>query len=238
MDVRAYGKNFEMYYDRAREAGVLYRRGNPSEIVRRGERVVVRAEDTLLGEPVEVEADLVVLAVGMVPRADTEAIAGLLKLARSGDGFFMEAHPKLRPVETAIAGVFLAGACQGPKDMTETIAQARAAASAAMIPLMRGQVPVEAATSFVDEELCAGCGQCAQVCAYSALELHPVRGVMTSNPVLCQGCGACATACPSGAINVHHFTFEQVMAQIDVIASFDDRFLLEQVSKIVPVTAG
>jgi heterodisulfide reductase subunit A len=217
MDVRAYGKGFEEFYDRAREEGVVYRRGNPSEIVRRGHRVVVRAEDTLLGEPVEVEADLVVLAVGMTPRADTPALARLLKLARSPDGFFMEAHPKLRPVDTAMAGIFLAGCCQAPKDISEATVQARAAASAAMIPLMRGQVQVEAATSFIEEELCAGCGQCAQVCSFGALALHPVRGVMTVNPVLCQGCGACATACPSGAINVHHFTFEQVMAQIEAL---------------------
>jgi heterodisulfide reductase subunit A len=218
MDVRAFGKNFEEFYDDTRQAGVLYRRGNPSEIIRRGSRVVVRAEDTLLGEPVEVEADLVVLAVGMTPRADIGELAGLLKLSRSADGFFMEAHPKLRPVDTAMAGIYLAGCCQGPKDIAETIAQARAAASAAMIPLMRGQVQIEAATSFVDEELCAGCGQCVQVCTYAALSLHPVRGVMTVNPVLCQGCGACAAACPSGAINVHHFTFDQFIAQIEAVS--------------------
>jgi heterodisulfide reductase subunit A len=220
MDVRAFGKGFEEFYDATRAAGVLYRRGNPSEILRRGDHVVVRAEDTLLGEPVEVEADLVVLAVGMTPRADTEAVAGLLKLARSSDGFFMEAHPKLRPVDTAMAGIFLAGCCQGPKDITETVAQARAAAATAMIPLMRGQVTVEAATSVVDEELCAGCGQCASICTFGALSLHPTRGVMISNPVLCQGCGACATACPSGAITVRHFTFDQVMAQIEVVSDF------------------
>jgi heterodisulfide reductase subunit A2 len=227
MDVRAFGKGFEEFYDQARESGVIYRRGNPSEIVRRGDKVVVRAEDTLLRMPVEVEADLVVLAVGMTPRADSDSVAGLLKLARSGDGFFMEAHPKLRPVDTAIAGVYLAGCCQGPKDIGETVAQARAAAAAAMIPLMRGQVQVEAATSFIDEELCAGCGQCAEVCAYSALSLHPRRGVMTVNPVLCQGCGACAATCPSGAINVHQFTFEQFMAQIEA--------LTREVSRSVPV---
>lgn len=218
MDVRAYGKGFEEFYDKAREEGVIYRRGNPSEIIRRGERVVVRAEDTLLGEPVEVEADLVVLAVGMRPRADSEAIAGLLKLARSADGFLLEAHPKLRPVDTAVAGVFLAGCCQGPKDTAESIIQARAASAAAMTLLMRGQVQVEAATSFIDEELCAGCGQCAQVCSFSALNLHPVRGKMTVNPVLCQGCGSCAVTCPSGAINVYHFTFEQFMAQVDALS--------------------
>ena len=217
MDVRAYGKGFEEFYDKTREEGVIYRRGNPSEIIRRGDRVVVRAEDTLLGEPVEVEADLVVLAVGMVARADTEAVAGLLKLARSADGFFLEAHPKLRPVDTAVAGVFLAGCCQGPKDITESIAQARAASSAAMSLLMRGKVTVEAATSFVDEQLCAGCGQCAQVCSFSALSLHPVRGVMIANPVLCQGCGSCAVTCPSGAIDVHHFTMGQFLAQIEAL---------------------
>jgi heterodisulfide reductase subunit A len=220
MDVRAFGKGFEEFYDQTREEGILYRRGNPSEIIRRGDRVVVRAEDTLLGEQVEVEADLVVLAVGMKPRADSEAVAQLLKLSRSADGFFMEAHPKLRPVDTSMAGVFLAGCCQAPKDIADSISQARAAASSAMIPLMRGQVHVDAATSFIDEELCSGCGQCAQYCNFAALTLHPVRGKMTVNAVLCQGCGACATACPSKAIKVHQFTFEQVMAQMDVLSNW------------------
>jgi heterodisulfide reductase subunit A len=218
MDVRAFGKGFEEFYDGVRHEGVVYRRGNPSEINRRGERVLVRAEDTLLGEPVEVEADLVVLAVGMTPQADSPQLSALLKLARSADGFFLEAHPKLRPVDTAMAGMFLAGACQGPKDISETIAHARAAAAAAIIPLMRGRVPVEAAVAYVDEAMCSGCNQCAQICSYSALQLHPLRGVMVVNPVLCQGCSACATTCPSGAINVHHFTFEQVMAQIDALS--------------------
>lgn len=220
MDMRAYGKGFEDYYDRLREDGVLYRRGNPSEIIRRGDRVVVRAEDTLLGEMVEVEADLVVLAVGMQARSDTGEIASLLKLSRSGDGFLMEAHPKLRPVDTSMAGVYLAGCCQGPKDISDTVSQSRAAASAAMIPLMRRQVQVEATTSFIDEELCAGCGQCAEICAFGALSLHPVRGVMTVNPVLCQGCGACVATCPSGAINVHHFTLNQYLNQIEALTSW------------------
>jgi heterodisulfide reductase subunit A len=217
MDIRAFGKGFEEFYDVAREEGILYRRGNPSEVIKRGNRVVVRTEDTLLGEPVEVEADLVVLAVGMRPRADSDVIAGLLKLSRSADGFFMEAHPKLRPVETAMAGVFLAGCCQAPKDIPDSIVQARAAASAAMIPLLRGQVQVDAATSFIDEELCSGCGQCATVCSFSALTLHPVRNKMTVNPVLCQGCGSCALACPAKAIMVHQSTFAQVLVQVDAL---------------------
>ena len=239
MDVRAYGKGFEEYYDQLREEGVLYRRGNPSEIIRRGERVVVRAEDTFLGEVVEVEADLVVLAVGMTAHRESAEIARLLKLSRSGDGFLMEAHPKLRPVDTSMAGVYLAGCCQGPKDITDTVAQARAAAAAAMIPLMRGQVQVEATTSFIDEELCAGCGQCAQVCTFSALSLHPVRHVMTVNAVLCQGCGACAAACPSGAINVHHFTFDQFIRQVEALSDWHFQALpiLEPLVPAPPVLA-
>ena len=222
MDVRAFGKGFEEFYDQARQDGILYRRGNPSEIIKRGHSILVRAEDTLLGEPVEVEADLVVLAVGMRPRPDSEAVAQLLKLSRSSDGFFMEAHPKLRPVDTSMAGVFLAGCCQAPKDIADSISQARAAASAAMIPLMRGQVQVDAATSFIDEELCTGCGQCAEICNFSALSLHPVRGRMTVNAVLCQGCGSCAAACPSKAIMVHQFTLEQVLAQMEALTAWDD----------------
>jgi heterodisulfide reductase subunit A len=221
MDVRTFGKGFEEFYDQVREQGVIYRRGNPSEIIRRGERVVVRAEDTLLGEAIEQEADLVVLAVGMTPRASTPAVSTLLKLARSPDGFFMEAHPKLRPVDTAMAGVFLAGCCQGPKDITETVAQARAAAAAGMIPLLRGQVQVDAATAKIDEMMCSGCGQCAKICSFDALSLHPVTGIMRVNSVLCQGCGACAAACPSGAIDLRQFRFEQVLAQIDELSEHD-----------------
>ena len=133
MDVRAFGKGFEEFYDRVRSEGVIYRRGNPSEIIRRGERVVVRAEDTLLGEQVEVEADLAVLAVGMQPRQDADLLAQALNVVRGEDGYFQEQHPKLRTVESNLPGIFLAGCCQGPKDIPDTVAHAKAAASAAMI---------------------------------------------------------------------------------------------------------
>jgi heterodisulfide reductase subunit A len=135
MDVRAFGKGFEEFYDRVREEGVYYRRGNPAEVIRRGERLVVRAEDTLLGEPVEVEADLVVLAVGMQARQGAEELSEALNLARGSDGYFLEAHPKLRTVESSTPGIYLAGCCQGPKDIPDTVAHAKAAASAAMILL-------------------------------------------------------------------------------------------------------
>ncbi len=137
IDVRAFGKGYEEFYDRVKHERVIYRRGEPAEVYRRGDKVVVLAEDTLLGKPIEVEADLVVLATAIVPRSDVADVATLLGLKRSSDGFFQEVHPKLRPVDTSLDGVFLAGCCQGPKDIPDTVAQAKAAASSAMGILTR-----------------------------------------------------------------------------------------------------
>jgi heterodisulfide reductase subunit A2 len=137
MDVRAFGKGFEEFYDRVRAEGVTYRRGNPSEIYKRGDKLIVRAEDTLLGRTIEVPADLVVLATGVQPRADAAQVADMLHLEFSEDGFFAEAHPELRPVDTQRPGVFLAGACQAPKDIPDTVAQAKAAAAGAIVELSR-----------------------------------------------------------------------------------------------------
>jgi heterodisulfide reductase subunit A len=217
MDVRTFGKGAEEFYDEARAKGVRYRRGNVSEIIRRGSGVALLGEDTLLGQPFDFEADLVVLAVGMEARSDVGDVSTLLKLPRSSDGFFLELHPKLRPVDTAVDGVFLAGCCQGPKDIVDTIAQAKAAASSALIPLIRGTVPVESATAVVDEEWCAGCGMCVEVCPYGAPALDPVWGFSRINAVLCKGCGSCASACPSKAIRLQHFSSEQILAQVDAL---------------------
>lgn len=215
MDVRAFGKGFEEFYDQVREEGVLYRRANPAEIYRRGDRLVLRAEDTLLAQPIEVEADLVVLAAGIVPRKDTGEVSSLLKLSTSEDGFLMELHPKLRPVDTTMDGVYLAGCCQGPKDIADTVSQARAAASSALIPLSLGKVRMESATCAIDPLLCSGCGLCAEACVYGALTLDERRGIMIANQVVCKGCGACAVACPSGAIVVKHFTPDQILAEVE-----------------------
>jgi heterodisulfide reductase subunit A2 len=219
MDVRAFTKGGEEFYDRARSRGVRYRRGNPSEVYRRGDKLVVRAEDTLLRRTVEVEADMVVLAVGLEPGAAGQDVAHLLKLSCTGDAFLAEAHPKLRPVDTTSDGIFLAGTCQGPKDIPDTVSQAKAAASSALIPLSRGKAKVAAVVSSVDQELCVGCGLCEEACTYGALSLHRWRGIMTINEVLCKGCGACSVACPSKAIQLGHFTQKQTLAMLDAILS-------------------
>jgi len=138
MDVRAFGKGFEEFYDRVRAEGALYRRANPSEIIKRGDKLIVRAEDTLLGKPIEVPADMVVLAVGLKPRTDAGALAEMLGLDHNG--FFTEAHAKMDPVGTRLPGMYLAGCCQGPKDIPDTVAHAKAAASAVIIQLAKTQM--------------------------------------------------------------------------------------------------
>jgi heterodisulfide reductase subunit A len=226
IDVRAFGKGFEEFYDRVKQEGIIYIRGNVSEVYKRGEKLIVKAEDTLLGQLIEVETDLVVLAVGMVPRTDSNVVTNLLKLSQSSDKFLLEAHPKLRPVDTASDGIFLAGCCQGPKDIPDTVAQASAAAAKACIPLSQGKVKTEAQVSQVDESLCRGCSFCIEACPYEAIELKSIERagqtleVASVNEVLCKGCGACAAACLSGAIQQKSFTDEQLLSMIASLGEY------------------
>jgi heterodisulfide reductase subunit A len=223
MDVRAFGKGFEEFYDRVRREGVRYIRGNPSEIFRRKEKLVIKVEDTLTATPLEDEVDLVVLAVGLEPRADARKTIELLRLSQSPDRFFLEAHPKLRPVDTATDGIFLAGCCQGPKDIPDTVAQAKGAAASAMVPLARGKVKIGAQVACVNEDTCRGCGFCAAICPYSAIEMvtinrmgHPVE-VARVNEALCKGCGSCAAGCLSDSIQPRSFRDRQILPQIAVL---------------------
>jgi heterodisulfide reductase subunit A len=200
-----------------KEEGVVYRRGNPSEIYKRGGRLVVRAEDTLLGQTVELDVDLVVLAAGMTPNASTGSVANLLRLGCSSDGFLMEAHPKLRPVETVVDGIYLAGCCQGPKDIPDAVAQAKGAAASAIAPMALGKVEIEPITAVLNERLCSGCRICEAVCEFGALSFDQKKGIIVVNEVLCKGCGTCGASCPSGAISLKHFTSQQILAQIDSV---------------------
>jgi len=225
MDVRAFGKGFEEFYDRVRREGVRYIRGNPSEIYRKGgdHTLIIEVEDTLTGTPLEHESDLVVLGVGLEPRQDIREIIDLFKLSQSTDGFFLEAHPKLRPVDTASDGIYLAGCCQGPKDIPDTVAQAKGAASSALILMASGKVKVEAQVSVVSPDECRGCGFCVEVCPFGAIELVDenrmgnIVKVALVNEALCKGCGSCAVACLSGAIQPKSFKDEQILPQIAVL---------------------
>lgn len=220
MDVRAFGKGFEEFYDRVRREGVRYIRGNPSEIFRRGEKMVIKVEDTLTATPLEDEVDLVVLSVGLEPRKDAREMIDLLRLSQSADRFLMEAHPKLRPVDTSSDGVFLAGCCQAPKDIPDTVAQAKGAAASALIPLSSGKVKVEAQVSCVDESTCRGCGFCVEICPYTAIELVEINrmgrtvNVARVNEALCKGCGACVAGCLSGSVQSRSFMDCQILPQI------------------------
>jgi heterodisulfide reductase subunit A len=179
----------------------------------------VRCHDDLLGRTLDVPADLVVLSVGMRPRQpETAVFHDLLKASLGSDGFFLERHPELAPVETAVEGILVAGTVQGPKDIVDTVAQASAAAAKASVFLAHDRVRLDPAVAVVDPERCRGCGQCAEICLFRApslVELEPGRFAAEVNPSLCKGCGTCASWCPSGAIAARHFTDHQLIAQID-----------------------
>jgi heterodisulfide reductase subunit A len=218
-DIRAFGKGFEEQYHRVREDyGVEFIRGRPAKLTRDPltENITIRAEETLLGKITEREYDMVVLAVGLTPAAGTGPIQKMLSLPVSDDGFLQESHPKLRPVETAIEGVFICGCAQSPKDIPDTVSQAKAAASAATTLMIRGKHIVEPLCATVAPELCVGCGLCTDVCPYKAIELvdkdAQTKAVVTE--ALCHGCGTCAAACPQHAISQLQFTDQQIASEI------------------------
>jgi heterodisulfide reductase subunit A len=217
LDITAFGKGYAEFYERVQEEGILFIRGKGAEVESSPDgRLVVRAEETLLGEIVEIPVDMVVLSTAIVPAADAEAVAQLFHITRGEDGFFLEAHPKLRPVETAMDGIFLAGTCQAPKDIPDTVAQASGAAVQAVGLLNRGRVEIEPMTAEVQAMRCVACGLCAEVCPAGAAEVVEVRGRRQAeiNPALCKGCGLCVAACRGGAITLHGFTDQQLLGQL------------------------
>ena len=218
IDNRAGGKGYEEFLRRAiEEEKAQYIRGRVAKVFQEGGRLVVRGENSLAGAPVEIEADLVVLATGLVPQSDYHNVARALNLSTDKYGFFMELHPKLGPAETSLAGVYLAGAAQGPKDIPESVAQGGAAAAEVLTLFSVGQVEIEPTVASLNERLCTGCKTCAGLCAYNAVSFDDSRKVAAINQALCQGCGTCAAACPVAAIRVQHYAPEQIYAQIEGI---------------------
>ena len=220
-DIRAFGKGYEEFYKKAREMGVRFIAGLPSEIHKNKDgSLYFDVYELSTNKLLRVNADLVVLATGLVPSPDFEKIRSIFNLSRSPDGFFMEAHPKLRPLETFTNGIFLAGTCQGPKDIPDTVAQASGAAMKIADLLAKGEIEIEPLIAKIDGELCSGCGICRDVCSYRAIELKPViedgEEKLKAEVIeaMCQGCGSCSSACPSHAIKMQHYTDQQILAQI------------------------
>ncbi|HDN62939.1 MAG TPA: hydrogenase iron-sulfur subunit, partial [Candidatus Bathyarchaeota archaeon] len=220
MDMRTPFKGYEQFYRRAREMGVSFIRGKASEIVEDPEtkNLYVRAEDVALGEPIEIEAELVILATAAVPAEGTEDLARILNLSRGSDGFFLESHPKLKPIDTPVDGIFLAGACQGPKDIPYSVSQGSGAAARAATILSKDEWLIEPIVAVVDPNKCRNvkvkCGICAQKCPYGAIKIEEGKPAQVVT-AMCHGCGTCAAECPADAITQMHFTDAQIFAQIE-----------------------
>ena len=219
-DIRAFGKGFEELYHRIREEyQVEFIRGRPAKLSENPstKSITIRAEETLLNKITERQFDLVVLSVGLLPSEGSKRIAKILSLTTSPDGFLAEAHPKLRPVDTAVDGVYIAGCAQGPKDIPDSVAQAKAAAASAAAPMFARKVTIEPLTAFVNEDTCLGCGLCAELCPYGAPELiQGAKGGTKAHVIeaLCHGCGTCAASCPQKAIVTKQFTDDQICSEI------------------------
>lgn len=213
MDMRTPFRNYEEFYDRARDMGIKFIRGKPGRVCGKDNGdLVVRVEDTLTTDIIELELDLLVLSVGAVSGASTERIRQILKVSRAADGFLMESHPKLRPVDTTLDGIFIGGVAQGPKDIPYSVSQGSACAARAARYLSRGCAVTEGITVDVDHDVCVACGICVSMCPFQALSLK--NGKLDIIKALCKGCGTCAAACPTGALQQNHFMNDQLLAQI------------------------
>ncbi len=222
VDMRAFGKGYEEFYQRILDEGVNVIRGKGTEIVpnRSGAgdgALLVRCEDTLIGKFREIPVDMVVLCSALEARSDATDLARKLNISAGADGWFIESHPKLGPVSTTTEGIYLAGVCQGPKDIPDTVAQGSAAAAQAMKMLAQGQILMDAAYAEIAEEFCSGCRICNGLCPYNAISFDETKKVSNVNSAMCKACGTCVAACPTGAIAARHFTDEQIYAQIEGI---------------------
>ena len=225
MDIRAFGKGFEDLYMRSKEEGVKYIRGIPGDVIEDPEtnNIVLTVENTTTGKLEKHELEMLVLSQGVIPRQDGDHIKKLLTLSTTSDGFIMESHPKLKPVDAPTRGVYIAGCVESPKDVKESVTQASAAAARASILLNAGKTSVEAITSQIDGEKCNYCALCSRVCPYNAIlsSDKKTKKLPIVIQAACAGCGACAAECPQDAIIMRHFTDEQIIAQVEAILAVE-----------------
>ena len=229
IDVRTPGKNFDEFYRRAvEEYGVHYIKGMVGKVVPENGKLKVQASDLLDNRQLHIDADMVVLAAAIEPDKSARSVATMLTASMDTNDFFTEAHPKLRPVESPTAGVFLSGTCQGPKDIPETVAQASAAAAKVIGLLCKDSLTCNPCVAEPNEQMCNGCSNCEKVCPYGAITYADkefrgpnrttlIRRVAQVNPAVCQGCGACTVACMSGAMDLKGFSNKQILAEVDAI---------------------
>ncbi len=222
IDMHAFGKGHEDFYRRSSEAKTLflmYEKDDRPVIHKASPKddceMLIEVNEKLSGELIEIPADLIILMVGMEAREDSHEIARTVNISQDKDGWFIESHPKLEPVATTTDGIFIAGTCVAPKDIPDTVAQARAAAARILARIAKGKIEVDALYSEVNEEKCSGCRFCNQLCPFSAIEFYEGKGLSHIISALCKGCGVCVAACPSSAIKGRHFTDQQVLAQVD-----------------------
>ena len=223
IDIRAAGKGYEEFYNRIIEEDVKFIRGKVARVAKsvdEPDRLIVEAEDTITGKFIKLPVDMVVLSPAMIPRSNAKDVARLFNLSTDKQGFFMERHPKLAPLSTMSEGVFIAGVCQSPKDIPDTVAQANGAAAEALTIVVNDKLELEATTVMVNPASCCACQNCVRVCPYGAPFFNEPKGVSEINEALCKGCGLCASVCPSSAIIARHFTNEQVLAEMEGLMEF------------------
>jgi heterodisulfide reductase subunit A len=221
IDIRTPAKAYDEFYQHIVEEGIIFVRGKVAEVTDAdrlpGEegKLIVQVEDTLVGKQRRIPVDMVVLSAGLEPRHDAKEVAKRFGISCSMDGWYIERHPKLDPVATMTDGIFIAGACQGPKDIPAAVSQGAAAAARVQGLISRRQITLEPIRASVIAEKCSGCRICNTMCPFNAISFLEERGVTEINPALCQGCGTCVAACPAGAIEGTHFSNQQIMAQIE-----------------------
>ena len=225
IDMRAFGKGYEEFYSRVLNEGTTVIRGKVAEVVPerkhalngRNGRLLMRCEDTLVGKFREIPVDMVVLCNAIEPGGSAALIANVFSLSRSPDGFFLERHPKLDPVGTMNDGMYIAGTCQGPKDIPDSVAQAQAAAARILATIAKGEVLIDPVRASINEDYCSGCRMCNSLCPYTAITFDSERAVSRVNEALCKGCGTCVAACPAGAISGSGFTDDQIFAELEAV---------------------